>query len=167
MYRQQQKKKSDTPYCGIPHRITKMQGNRVTAARDGHTIVRHSTFFKKIKNHPSNSAQNIGDQQPITHPNPTDIDVDPSDIPPLHAIHDQPEAISAPAAHDPESEGEVDNESSSSDTVPYADTATSDEGESELPTTGRPARQRCRPAKLDEYEIDLPDSLMGGGSNVV
>ena len=39
MYRQQQKKKSDTPYCGIPHRITKMQGNRVTAARDGHTIV--------------------------------------------------------------------------------------------------------------------------------
>ena len=73
----------------------------------------------------------------------------------MHITPDQPEANTVPAAQDTDSEGEVDNESSDSDTLPYADITTSDEEESELPTTGRPERQRCRPAKLDEYETRL------------
>ena len=117
-----------------------MQGNRVTAAR-GLTIFRHTTFFKKIKTHPSNAAQSICDQQSYTHTNHTEIDVDPSDVPPMQVTQDQTEAITATAAQDADSEGERNNESSSSHTVLYADTATSDEEESELPTTDRPTRQ--------------------------
>lgn len=36
------------PYNSKPYTVTKTKGSMVTASRDGHTIVRNSSFFKKV-----------------------------------------------------------------------------------------------------------------------
>ena len=152
MYRQQQKKKSDTPYCGTPHHITKIEGNRVTAVREGHTIVRHTTFFKKIKTHPADVATTTDTSQ--TESPTTDA---PQPEVPFRTNHKATtEAIPT----------EEDDNESFSDTVPYADSTNSLDEEEEDKDV-KPTRQRCIPTRFKDYDTKLPQSLMEEGSNVV
>lgn len=48
LHRQPKRNKLTTPYNSKPYTVTKVQGSMVTAARNGHVIVRNSLFFKKI-----------------------------------------------------------------------------------------------------------------------
>ncbi|TKS65153.1 Retrovirus-related Pol polyprotein from transposon 17.6 [Collichthys lucidus] len=48
LHRQPKHNKLTTPYNSKPYTVTKVKGSMVTAARNGHFIVRNSSFFKKI-----------------------------------------------------------------------------------------------------------------------
>lgn len=48
LHRQPKQNKLTTPYNSKPYKVTKTKGSMVTASREGHSIVRNSSFFKKI-----------------------------------------------------------------------------------------------------------------------
>ena len=50
-YFQEQRKKCDTPYCGIPHQISNIDDSKVTAVHEGYTTTWHTTSFKNISQH--------------------------------------------------------------------------------------------------------------------
>lgn len=48
LYQQPKRNKLTTPYNIKPYAVAKVNGSMVTATRDGHSITRNSSFFKKI-----------------------------------------------------------------------------------------------------------------------
>ncbi|XP_075948276.1 reeler domain containing 1 [Anarhichas minor] len=48
LHRQPKHNKLTTPYNSKPYTVTKVKGSMITAARNGHFIVRNSSFFEKI-----------------------------------------------------------------------------------------------------------------------
>ncbi|CAL9697210.1 unnamed protein product [Knipowitschia caucasica] len=48
LHRQPKHNKLSPPYNTKPYKVTKVNGSAVTATRDGHSIVRSASFFKKI-----------------------------------------------------------------------------------------------------------------------
>ena len=150
MYRQQQRRKSDTPYCGTPHQITAIQGNRVTAAYKGHSITRHSTFFKKVPNHPQ-----VG-LQPVANAGATVFDTDWDLPPPQWGVEEMSNLA----------RGEEHLLNESIDTIPYSESVTDEwnvneeyQGDVEENQEHRPRRERMQPAKLMDYQVNLPNSL--------
>ena len=63
--RQQRVRKSDTPYDATPFVIS-IKGSRVTASREGKTIVRQKNFFKKLIHTPDGQPKvSVGEEQHI------------------------------------------------------------------------------------------------------
>ena len=48
LHRQHKQNKFTMPYNNKAYTVTQTKGSMVTAAKDGHTIVRNSSFFKKV-----------------------------------------------------------------------------------------------------------------------
>ena len=48
LHKQQKHNKLITPYNSEPHTVSKVTGSMVTATRDGHSITRNSSFFKRV-----------------------------------------------------------------------------------------------------------------------
>ena len=64
--RQQRVKTSDTPYDATLYVITSVKGSRVTATREGKTIVRHKNFFKELKHTPDSQPNvSVGEERHI------------------------------------------------------------------------------------------------------
>ena len=64
--RQQRVRKSDKSYDATPYVITSIKGSRVTATREGKTIVRHKNFFKKLNHTPDGQPKaSVGEEQHI------------------------------------------------------------------------------------------------------
>ena len=57
LVRQKKRNKLSSFYDPLPYKVTLTQGSMITAKRDGHEMVRNSSFFKKI------SPQNVGSSQ--------------------------------------------------------------------------------------------------------
>ena len=48
LHKQPKHNKLTTPYNSKPHTVSKVKGSMVTATRDGHSITRNSSFFKRV-----------------------------------------------------------------------------------------------------------------------
>lgn len=48
LYRQPKQNKLTSPYNNMPYTVTKIRGSMVAASRRGHSIIRNSSFFKKV-----------------------------------------------------------------------------------------------------------------------
>ena len=49
LHKQPKHNKLTTPYNSKPYTVSRVKGSMVTATRDGHSITRNSSFFKKIE----------------------------------------------------------------------------------------------------------------------
>uniref|UniRef100_A0A669DPM2 Gypsy retrotransposon integrase-like protein 1 n=1 Tax=Oreochromis niloticus TaxID=8128 RepID=A0A669DPM2_ORENI len=63
LHRQPKHNKLSTPYNAKPYNVTKVKGSEITATRDGHSIVRNASFFKKIRH-------GLEDAPPVRHVDP-------------------------------------------------------------------------------------------------
>ena len=158
LVRQRKKTKKDTPYCGIPYQIISMPGHgKVIAQReDGHTVTRHSTFFKKIKNHPGADLPGLEEGRvPPTYSGTQEED----DIEPVYEAitqeendqHQDEEGDEPPQVN----EGDM---SEDDETFPYGQSDEDDDAvEEEEPA--RPTRQRIQPSRFKDFEVEVPSSL--------
>ena len=75
LVRQDKKNKLSTPYNLQPYVISDVQGTRIMANRNGHTITRNSSFFKKVPSDIGDSIQIDSDSDdddfinPVPNPN--------------------------------------------------------------------------------------------------
>ena len=75
-------------YNPKPYRITRKKGSMITASRQDHTIVRNSSFFKKIPDRPANdrdidrdASDYDADEYPCEHHQPVQPDPPDAELP--------------------------------------------------------------------------------------
>ena len=154
MCRQRQLQKKDTPYNATPYEILDItdHGKVTGRSEDGRVITRHRTFFKKILNHPGHGVS--------CHPPQVQQHFRREESEPDAPLYQQPreELDTVSVAGEGDADVEIAGDEETADDTNDTDTTEAYDMDIDQ-AIERPARNRVQPARFQDYELQLLESL--------